>query len=31
VAAVRDAIVKRGRATMRPLRLSQIPHMPIRE
>jgi len=31
VAAVRDAIVKRGRASMRALRLSQIPHMPIRE
>ncbi len=31
VAAVRDALIKRGRANMRPVRLSQIPHMLIRE
>jgi hypothetical protein len=30
VAAVRDAIVKRGRARMRALTLQEIPHMPIR-
>jgi hypothetical protein len=30
VAAVRDAIVRRGRAHMRALTLQEVPHMPIR-
>lgn len=31
IAGAREAIVKRGRARMRPIPLAEIPHMPVRE